>query len=134
MAPPLFSKSVRHDAEVGLRTANTVEVKLAEANGLLVGAIEGQAQTEGGLFVREIPVLDGGSINRRVTERRELQFDVVFAPELLLGGGRSGKQGNQCQGGQDVLHLEVSKSFRAQEREFGARSGTYPRFFHNAMR
>jgi hypothetical protein len=58
----------------------------------------------------------------------------VFAPELLLGGGRSGKQGNKCQGGQDVLHLEVSKSFRAQETQFPRTPGIYPRLFHNEWR
>ena len=114
-------RAVRHDAEVRLRATYTIEVKLTEADGLLVGAVEGQAQTERSLFIREVPVLDGGTINRGITEWGELQFNVVFASELLLGGGRSGKQGNQCQGGQDVLHLEVSNSFPAARKGIRAK-------------
>ena len=110
--------AVGHDGEVRLWATNSVEVEFAEADGLLVRAVEGQAQAECRFFIGKIPVFDGRTINWGIAEWRELQLNVVFAPELLLGGGRSGKQGNKCQGGQDVLHLEVSKSFRAQETQF----------------
>ena len=89
-------------------------------------------RTEGGLFVRKVPVLDGGSVDWAVTKWSELELDVVLATELLLGVGGGGKEGHQGQGRKDVLHLEVSEiGFRPQEKQFRRSSATYPRFFHN---
>ncbi len=127
-----YNRSVRHDGEVRLRASNSVEVKFTETDGLVVCAVESQAQTECRLFVCKVSVLDCCAVNWAVTERGELELDIVLATELLLGIGGGGKDGNQGQGRKDVLHLVVSLwGFRAQEKQFRRSADTYARFFHN---